>query len=285
MLIMNRNIVKLYARLCLQLCSLAALRGFLVSACILLFVSVKAQIISYESEYGSLSGSASIQNCGDCSAGKQVRSIEFGNFVTNTVYASYEGDYLMKLSFSSGDARSIFISVNDNEASKVVCYSGDWGVVWVKDVKLTLKAGANTIRFFNEGVFGSNLDRFTLERILNPIPSYEAEAGTLTGNAQIQECSACSGGNQVDNIGAASGVVESNVSVGEAGRYKMYVNYSSGDPRSLFISVNQGAAIEFVGYTGVWSVMGTKEVSISLNSGVNTIRFFNETGFAPNLDG
>ncbi|MEQ9201415.1 MAG: CBM35 domain-containing protein [Cyclobacteriaceae bacterium] len=244
-----------------------------------------AQII-YEAEDGTLSGNAEAQVCDDCSGGQQIGSIEPGSFFTSQVNMAYAGQYTMKLSFSSGDARSIFISVNDTEPMELVCFSGSWDVVWTSELEVSLNAGANTIRFFNEedGQFGPNIDKFTLQK--NPIPAliYEAEAGTLSGNAAVQECSVCSNAEQVGNIGDGNGVLTNEVTVEAGGAYKMKLSYSAGDPRSVFISVNDQEAVEVIGYTGVWGVVGTKEVTINLQSGNNSIRFFNDTGFAPNLD-
>lgn len=248
-------------------------------------LKVQAQVISYEAEDAILTGTnINIQSCGDCSGGEQIGGIESGNFFTREVTVAYAGQYTMTLSFSSGDARSIFVSVNGDDEMEVVCFSGDWGVVWTRQIELYLNAGTNTIRFSNESGFGPNIDKFTLEKNFTPAKSYEIENGITGGNAEVQSCSACSGANQVGNIGDNDGTLTSEVVVSEAGDYIMTLSYSSGDPRSVFISANGEEPVEIIGYTEVWGVIGTKEVSLSLKEGTNSILFYNERGFAPNLD-
>ncbi|MEQ8238580.1 MAG: hypothetical protein RIA69_05165, partial [Cyclobacteriaceae bacterium] len=194
------------------------------------------------------------------------------------------GAYTMTLSFSSGDPRSIFISVNDGTAIETICDSGDWGVVGTTEIGLNLQSGVNSIRFFNDTGFGPNIDKFELELDATLSLSFEAEDGTIFGAADIQECGSCSGGAQVGNIGGGNGYFTSEVIVEEGGIYNMTLSFSSGDPRSIFISVNDGGALELICDSGDWGVVATAEVGLSLVEGTNIIRFFNDVGFGPNID-
>lgn len=275
-----------------RLSMLKSIRTKWLSSClmitgILLTIGAQAQVYSYEAESGTLSGmDVASQSCGDCSGGQQVGNIKASNFFTSSVSVPHAGQYTLTLSFASGDSRSIYISVNGASDTEVICYSGDWGVVWTKKIDVTLTAGTNTIKFSNEVGFGPNIDKFTLE--LNPYPAtvYEAEAGTTTGNAAIQSCGNCSGGNQIGNIGNAEGDLTRSVTVSEAGTYQMTLSYSSGTTRTVFVSINDGTAIQVLGNTGQWGVIGTKELIVNLNSGSNSIKFFNSNSgqYAPNID-
>src|SRR5690606_11081507 len=122
---------------------------------------------SYEAEQGNLYEGATIQDCSSCSNKQQVGNL--GGSAEN--YFIYEldllqaGDYTMNLSFSSGDPRSIFIAVNDQDPIEVVCDSGDWSIVGSTTLTLNFKAGSNTIKFYNDNDYGPNIDRFSLEYI------------------------------------------------------------------------------------------------------------------------
>lgn len=241
-------------------------------------------ILSFEAEDGSLFGNAEIQQCSSCSGGEQVGNIGVGNgYFSSEVSVSEAGVYTMTLSFSSGDPRSIFISVNGGSAKEVICDSGDWGVVATTEISLDLVTGSNTIRFFNEVSYGPNIDKFEFEEVLIAGESYEAESGMLFGEAEIQECGSCSGGQQVGNIGV-NGYFTSEVVASAGGVYTMTLSFSSGDPRSVFVSANNSEAIEVVCNSGDWGLVGTLELDIVLNEGTNVLRFFNDAGFGPNID-
>ncbi|MEQ8239168.1 MAG: CBM35 domain-containing protein [Cyclobacteriaceae bacterium] len=241
--------------------------------------------MSVEAESGTTAGNAESQSCNTCSGGNQIGNIggNSGNYLENTVNVSKGGLYNMTLSYSSGDARSVFIRVGSGEAVEVIGHTRDWGVVGTKKVSLTLAEGDNVIRFFNDNNFAPNLDKFELVRDYSAGVSYEAEAGTLTGNAAMQGCEACSGGQQVGDISSGN-FFTNTVNVSEAGSYVMKLSFVSGDPRSIFVSVNDGDAVELNCYSGDWDLVNTTEVSLKLNAGDNTIKFFNDGGNGPNID-
>src|SRR5690606_21175967 len=61
--------------------------------------------------------------------------------------------------------------------------------------------------------------------------------------------------------------------------------FSSGDPRSIFIAANENEAIGVLCESGGWSTVAEKGIRIQLVEGLNTIKFFNDTGYGPNIDG
>jgi alpha-galactosidase len=258
----------------------------------LLSINTSVAQTTYQAENGSLFNGAKIQNCGSCSEEKQVGDIGGSSkgYFTSLANVTAAGAYTMNLSFSSGDPRSIFISVNNGAAVEVVCNSGNWGVVANKNVTLVLSAGNNTIKFFNDNGFGPNIDKFDLAIQQAPTPcptciTVEAETMSLFNGAAIQNCASCSAGQQVGDIGGSSnGYITTVVNALTAGTYTMDLSFSSGDPRSIFISVNDGVAREIVCNSGNWSVVGIQSLQVVLNAGNNTIRFFNSNGFGPNLD-
>ncbi|MEW1647865.1 CBM35 domain-containing protein [Streptomyces sp. NPDC091219] len=116
---------------------------------------------------------------------------------------------------------------------------------------------------------------------------YEAEAGgnTLSGNASLADCSACSGGKKVGNLYAGGKLTVNNVTVAKAGTYQVRIAYVSGDSRSASVSSNGNAATSHkFPSTGDWGTVGTVSVPVSLKAGANTITFDSGSGYAPDID-
>lgn len=124
----------------------------------------------------------------------------------------------------------------------------------------------------------------------NPLApvTYEAEKGRRYKGANEQDCATCSELKQVGDIGGPSvdsGYLVATVNVAVAGTYKLNLSYSSGDPRTVFIGANGMPSQEVANLnSGAWTTVGTKEIQIMLNAGTNGIKFYNHTGYAPNID-
>ncbi|NOV03721.1 cohesin domain-containing protein [Paenibacillus planticolens] len=121
------------------------------------------------------------------------------------------------------------------------------------------------------------------------VTKYEAEssANTLGGAVRISSESTASSGKKVGWIGngAANTLTFNNVIAPIAGDYTVNIRYYSGEVRSVKISVNGGAAetINFAA-AGNWTTGQTKAVTLRLNAGENTIKFSNDTAYAPDID-
>lgn len=258
--------------------------------CLFSISLVQSQGTNYEAENGTIFNNAKIRDCATCSGGKFVGDMGGpGNgYFTNTVNVDKTGTYKLTFGFSSGDPRSIFISVNSGTATRVVCDSGDWGVFATEELFVELNEGDNTISFSNENDYGPDIDNFIIESLQAPPPtslSFEAENGSLFNGAEIQNCGSCSNGKQVGNLGGDfKGYFTTLVNVTEAGVYTMKLSFSSGDPRSIFINVNNGGATEVVCNSGDWGVVADINVDINLSVGNNVIKFFNDNGYGPNID-
>jgi len=124
--------------------------------------------------------------------------------------------------------------------------------------------------------------------------SYEAESSQniWTGMAGPVSCSGCSGGYRVCCLSTPSdgqsGTLQfNNVKKNRAGNDTMTIHYTEGDSGSRigYVSVNGRPAITFTGvYTGSWGTVETVNMTISLNAGDNTIKFFNPNGPGPDID-
>ncbi|WP_151484437.1 alpha-galactosidase D [Streptomyces albicerus] len=116
---------------------------------------------------------------------------------------------------------------------------------------------------------------------------YEAEssANTLSGNASVADCSACSEGRKVGNLYLGGTLRFNDVVVDRAGTYQVKVAYVSGDARSVDVSANgNGATRHKLPSTGDWGTAETVSVPVSLKAGANTITFDSGSGYAPDID-
>jgi alpha-galactosidase len=114
----------------------------------------------------------------------------------------------------------------------------------------------------------------------------EASGNTVAGAAVIASCSACSGGKKVGYIGngAANYVTINNISESAAGSYTVTVAYLLNGSRSFYLSVNGGSDIQ-LSLTGTsWSSPATTTVTVQLKAGSNSIKFHNDSAYAPDLD-
>jgi F5/8 type C domain/Carbohydrate binding module (family 35) len=115
----------------------------------------------------------------------------------------------------------------------------------------------------------------------------EAEDGiNLLGSTGLTGCGPCSGGEKVRNIGGepAAAVTFPDVVVPASGEYTLYIDFTVNGPRSFFVSVNGGAPVE-VAVDGVGNnTPYTTSVRVTLQSGANTIKLFNDNASAPDLD-
>jgi alpha-galactosidase len=114
----------------------------------------------------------------------------------------------------------------------------------------------------------------------------EAAGNTLAGAAAVATCSTCSGGAKVRFIGngAANYAVVNGVTVAAAGSRSLTVTYELSGTRTFFVSVNGGAASQITVTGTSWSAPASATLTVALAAGSNTIKFFNDGGYAPDLD-
>jgi alpha-galactosidase len=121
----------------------------------------------------------------------------------------------------------------------------------------------------------------------SPTTTAEAEAAgnTLAGQAASTACAACSGGAKVRFIGnGAANSVTIPVTATTAGSRQLTIQYTVDGTRSFFVSVNGGTATEMALSGTSWATPATSTATVTLAAGSNTIRFSNDTGWAPDLD-
>lgn len=116
--------------------------------------------------------------------------------------------------------------------------------------------------------------------------SYEAEDASLSGNASIAACPACSGGEKVGNLGLGGNNTVSfeNVYVAKAGEYLMQVDSMTIGLRSYLYSVNGGSYQTLNCSGGSFLLPASTTVPVYLQKGVNSIAFGSPVSYPPDLD-
>jgi F5/8 type C domain/Alpha-L-fucosidase/NPCBM-associated, NEW3 domain of alpha-galactosidase/Carbohydrate binding module (family 35) len=114
----------------------------------------------------------------------------------------------------------------------------------------------------------------------------EAEFATLNGSTGVGGCGQCSGGEKVRFIGNSPNnyVTFENVKVDQAGRYELSIDYTVNGTRSFWVSVNGGPGTEVQLTGSSWDVPATATTTVTLAAGTNTIKVYNDTANAPDLD-
>ena len=118
--------------------------------------------------------------------------------------------------------------------------------------------------------------------------SYEAEArgNTMSGITQASPCRWCSGGARVRNIGRSprNQLILNNIVVAKDGNYEMVVCYVLEGHRSFFVQVNDDAPIEVPLSGNSWLEVLKISITVPLKAGINKVKFYNDRGYAPDLD-
>jgi alpha-galactosidase len=114
----------------------------------------------------------------------------------------------------------------------------------------------------------------------------EASGNTLAGGARVASCSGCSGGAKVGYIGngAANYVTVNGINESTAGSRTLTISYLLSGSRSFYVSVNGGPDVQ-VNLTGSsFSTVASTSIPITVKAGANTVKFHNDTAYAPDLD-
>lgn len=115
----------------------------------------------------------------------------------------------------------------------------------------------------------------------------EAEFGKLGGTAASEWRVGTSGTKAVRWLGNGeqNDLEFTNLYVSQTGLYDLYIHYLSGEDRDLSVQVNQAAPIQIQGLnSGSWYRTASHKLQVPLQAGDNTIRLFNPTTAAPDID-
>jgi hypothetical protein len=126
-----------------------------------------ARGVSYEAEDAAsvLHGMAVRDRCEACSGGGRVRNIGRtpANYVAfSDVRVAEDGHYLLTIHFVLDGQRGLSVHVNDGAAVDLPLKGHSWVEPAEVTIVVPLRAGANTIRFFNDRAVAPDLDRIEL---------------------------------------------------------------------------------------------------------------------------
>lgn len=118
---------------------------------------------------------------------------------------------------------------------------------------------------------------------------YEAEAATHSGSAVVTPGKYCSGKAYVGYVGGGNNnfVSFDKVYAETAGTYTLRIYYISGEPRNLKVDVNNayaGTLNSLYANQNDWQGICAVNTEVTLKAGMNTIRLYNDTDFAPSID-
>jgi hypothetical protein len=122
---------------------------------------------SYEAEArtNTFSGVAIPDRCDLCSGGSRVRRIGDNPkhyLVINDVMAPKAGNHDMAIFYVLSGNRSFFISVNDGPGIEVPVTGDSWLRPAKATITVTLQAGKNKIKFYNNMTYAPDLDRVVI---------------------------------------------------------------------------------------------------------------------------
>jgi len=121
--------------------------------------------VAYEAEApeNAFDGGASRNGCGGCSGGGKAGNLGGSGSVTyNDITAPADGTYLMAIDYvDASSSRTIVVTVNGVSFQQPMAGSADdnWDRAQRVVVPVTLKAGANTVKFGNPTDYAPDIDR------------------------------------------------------------------------------------------------------------------------------
>jgi hypothetical protein len=125
--------------------------------------------------------------------------------------------------------------------------------------------------------------------ICPPNPQAGDRCNILQGSAFVLSCPTCSGGAKVSYVGSNSGTLQFNgVGVVVPGAHTLTICYLNGDAvRYALLSVNGGPGMPLsFPSTGSFQTLGSIQITVTLNTGCNTLEFYNPIvgDWAPDFD-
>lgn len=126
---------------------------------------------SYEAEApgNTFSGATAVDSTtcsANCSGGAEVRWIGngAGNHVTiNNINVPAAGNYTLTIDYLVSGTRSFFLSVNGGAGIEIIVSGSSWTTPASALITVTLNAGSNNIRFYNDSDYAPDLDRIIVQ--------------------------------------------------------------------------------------------------------------------------
>lgn len=117
------------------------------------------------------------------------------------------------------------------------------------------------------------------------ITVHAADPANIRTGARVIECASCRGGSRVGYIGGPNILAVRVAGVPTAGTRTMTIVYETEEIRTLKVAVNDGAA-QTQQLAGAASLLipATTSLEVYVPAGDSWIRFFNDTGSAPDIN-
>ncbi|MPQ43127.1 putative mucin/carbohydrate-binding domain-containing protein [Clostridium tarantellae] len=206
-----------------------------------------------------------------------------GGYVTLTVTVPTDGVYKLGVQYLCGDRdRLLQVDVNgSNSGNPYIAYKTvDWSATNAKIMNglITLNAGSNTLKLYNKsnapGPWVGNLTITSTTKV-SYMYTTNVTTGSLVNGANLQLV-----GNFVGGIGDTGGYVISTVSVPTSGLYNLGVQYLNSNTSAPFRMDINGVSTNIVYNTMatpyyIPPVAPIMNIAVTLNAGVNTIKFYN----------
>lgn len=248
------------------------------------------------SSTNTIGSPARVASCSVCVGGKKVGFLgKGGTLQFNNINVNAAGTYVMTMSYIDGDAgRAAQLSINGGAALTLRFHgnnNNNWNQLQTTLVNVQLNAGANTLKFFNASAYGPDINFIAISPQGNATVNYyqaTSAANTIGSPAVFASCSTCSSGQKIGFLGKGGTLQFNNVYVSTSGSYTLTIAYIDGDAgRSLQMSINGGAAttLNFHGTNDRnWNNVQVMTITVQLNAGYNTIKFFNASAYGPDID-
>jgi hypothetical protein len=165
---------------------------------------------------------------------------------------------------------------------------GDQNTRYIKLEVLNTWAGPAAPRFFHE----LQIDEIGVASAYpwSPSPALPLEAESphnlQAGKTRPDLCHACSGSFQVVGLGGgtANALTYPDVTVTEAGDYRLQIDHTSAAATSLSVSVNGAAPIETPVAADRPDVPASTAIAVPLRAGANTVTLFSTAAQGPGID-
>ncbi len=245
----------------------------------------------YEAEeiQNTLTGWASRVDDANCFGGKKIGNLGGAlksSLTFNNISINAAGSYEIKLYYASGDQRNISYWVNNgNEKILKLPATGSYHTLRCAYFYVDFNEGLNKMKFGGTD-YAPDIDRIAVRQLnFANYTSIEAETGTISGAARIAESPNFSGGKKIIYIGFDGELTLNNIKVNEDGNYILKIYYATGDNRTVRISANGGTSADVICFdSGSFDTVEYKEIILQLTKGNNTLRFYNPSGYAPDID-
>ena len=254
-------------------------------------VTTQAVSTVYEAEAGAVAGGANIQSATNASGGRIVgRITNVGARVQLAIAGGSGAAATLVIRTANGFTGTSKLGLYVNgvrQATLAFAPTGSWETfVDLAAVPVTLVAGSNTIAIQHDATDtgSADIDKITVAiGAAAPPPvisesvttAYEAEAGSLSGGANIQTATNASGGRIVGNIVDFGSRMLLSVDGGSGGAGSVVIRMSNGyagiSKLGLYVNGVRLAQLSFAP-TGNWeSFVDLPAVAVTLVAGSNTI--------------